>query len=52
MKNRNDVWVKTCIADDPALRANRLSLLYAICYTLLMYVIAYGMYRRGWFLRI
>jgi predicted acyltransferase len=28
------------------------SLLYAICYTLLMYVIAYGMYRRGWFLRI
>jgi predicted acyltransferase len=29
-----------------------LSLLYAICYVLLMYVIAYVLYRRGWFLRI
>jgi predicted acyltransferase len=28
------------------------SLLYAIAYTLLMYLIAYVMYRRGWFLRV
>lgn len=28
------------------------SLLYAIAYTLLMFLLAYGMYRRGWFLRI
>ena len=28
------------------------SLLYAIAYVLLMYLIAYGMYRRRWFLRI
>jgi predicted acyltransferase len=28
------------------------SLLFAIAYTLLMYLLAYGMYRRGWFLRI
>jgi predicted acyltransferase len=28
------------------------SLLYAIAYTLLMYLLAYGMYRRGWFLRV
>ena len=28
------------------------SLLYAIVYTLLMYLIAYVMYRRGWFLRV
>jgi predicted acyltransferase len=27
------------------------SLLYAIAYTLLMYALAYGLYRRGWFLR-
>ncbi len=28
------------------------SLLYAIAYVLLMYVIAYALYRRGWFLRV
>lgn len=28
------------------------SLLYAIAYTLLMYAIAYGMYRRKWFLKV
>ncbi len=28
------------------------SLLFAIAYTLLMYLVAYGMYRRGWFLRV
>jgi predicted acyltransferase len=28
------------------------SLLYAVAYVLLMYLIAYGMYRRGWFLRV
>lgn len=28
------------------------SLLYAIAYTLLMYALAYGMYRRGWFLKV
>jgi predicted acyltransferase len=28
------------------------SLLYAIAYTLLMYFLAYGMYRRGWFWRV
>jgi predicted acyltransferase len=28
------------------------SLLYAISYTLLMYGIAYILYRRGWFLRV
>ena len=28
------------------------SLLFAISYTLLMYLIAYGLYRRGWFLRV
>jgi predicted acyltransferase len=28
------------------------SLLYAVAYTLLMYLLAYGMYRRGWFLRV
>jgi predicted acyltransferase len=28
------------------------SLLFAICYVLLMYLIAYAMYRRGWFVRI
>jgi len=28
------------------------SLLYALIYTLLMYLIAYGMYRRGWFWRV
>ena len=28
------------------------SLLYALTYTLLMYLIAYGMYRRGWFWRV
>ncbi|HUS07821.1 MAG TPA: hypothetical protein VMZ52_16065 [Bryobacteraceae bacterium] len=28
------------------------SLAYAIFYTLLMYLIAYVMYRRGWFLRV
>jgi predicted acyltransferase len=28
------------------------SLLFAIAYTLLMYALAYGMYRRGWFLRV
>src|ERR1700676_3239916 len=28
------------------------SLLFAIAYTLLMYLLAYGMYRRGWFLRV
>jgi predicted acyltransferase len=28
------------------------SLLYAIAYVLLMYLLAYGMYRRGWFLRV
>jgi predicted acyltransferase len=28
------------------------SLLFAIAYTLLMYLIAYGLYRRGWFLRV
>ena len=28
------------------------SLLYAVVYMLLMYLIAYGMYRRGWFLRV
>lgn len=28
------------------------SLLYAIAYTLLMYVVAYGMYRRKWFLKV
>lgn len=28
------------------------SLLWAIAYTLLMYVLAYVMYRRGWFLRV
>jgi predicted acyltransferase len=28
------------------------SLLYAIAYTLLMYLIGYVMYRRGWFLRV
>jgi predicted acyltransferase len=28
------------------------SLLYAVTYTLLMYLLAYGMYRRGWFWRV
>lgn len=28
------------------------SLAYAVAYTLLMYAIAYGMYRRGWFVRV
>ncbi len=28
------------------------SLLFAIAYTLLMYLVAYAMYRRGWFLRV
>jgi len=28
------------------------SLLFAICYTLLMFLVAYVMYRRGWFLRV
>ena len=28
------------------------SLMYAVTYTLLMYLIAYGMYRRGWFWRV
>jgi len=28
------------------------SLLYAVAYTLLMWLIAYGMYRRGWFWRV
>ena len=28
------------------------SLLYAICYTLLTYLVAYGMYRRRWFVRV
>jgi predicted acyltransferase len=28
------------------------SLLYAIAYTLLMYLIAYVLYRPGWFLRV
>lgn len=28
------------------------SLLFAIAYTLLMFAIAYGMYRKGWFLRV
>ncbi len=28
------------------------SLLYAVTYTLLMYLVAYTMYRRGWFLRV
>ena len=28
------------------------SLLYAIAYTLLLWVVAYGMYRRGWFWRV
>ncbi len=28
------------------------SLIYAVVYTLLMYLVAYGMYRRGWFLRV
>jgi predicted acyltransferase len=28
------------------------SLLYAIAYTMLMYLVAYVMYRRGWFLRV
>jgi predicted acyltransferase len=28
------------------------SLIYAITYTLLMYLLAFGMYRRGWFARI
>ncbi len=28
------------------------SLLFAISYTLVMYMVAYGLYRRGWFLRV
>jgi predicted acyltransferase len=28
------------------------SLLYAVTYTLVMYAVAYGMYRRGWFWRV
>lgn len=28
------------------------SLLFAIAYTLVMYLLAYGLYRRGWFIRI
>ena len=28
------------------------SLLYAIAYTLLMFALAYGLHRRGWFLKI
>jgi predicted acyltransferase len=28
------------------------SLLYALAYMLLMYLLAYGLYRRGWFLRV
>ena len=28
------------------------SLLYSVAYTLLMWLIAYGMYRRGWFWRV
>jgi predicted acyltransferase len=28
------------------------SLLYAVAYTLLMFVLAYGLYRRGWFLKV
>jgi len=27
-------------------------LLFAIAYTLLMYLVAYVMYRRGWFVRV
>jgi predicted acyltransferase len=28
------------------------SLLYAVAYVLLMFAIAYGMYRRKWFLKV
>jgi predicted acyltransferase len=28
------------------------SLLYAMAYTLLLWLIAYGLYRRGWFWRV
>jgi predicted acyltransferase len=28
------------------------SLLYAMAYTALLWLIAYGMYRRGWFWRV
>ncbi|MGA3238985.1 MAG: heparan-alpha-glucosaminide N-acetyltransferase domain-containing protein [Bryobacteraceae bacterium] len=35
----------------PLASARNASLAYAICYVLLMYAIAYGMYRKRWFLR-
>jgi len=36
----------------PLLRPIDASLLFAIAYTLLMYLLAYAMYRRGWFVRV
>jgi predicted acyltransferase len=36
----------------PILSPPNASLAYAICYMLLMYVLAYGMYRKKWFVRV
>jgi len=44
-------WIFTNLFSWPASPYNA-SLLYAIAYVLLMYLIAYVMYRRGWFLRV
>jgi len=44
-------WIFNNLFSWPASPYNA-SLLYAIAYVLLMYLVAYGMYRRGWFLRV
>jgi predicted acyltransferase len=36
----------------PLASAINASLLYALCYTLLLYLVAYAMYRRNWFWRV
>ena len=44
-------WIQNTLFAPLASPANA-SLLFAIAYTLLMYLLAYGMYRRRWFVRI
>ena len=45
------LWIYTHLFAPLASPINA-SLLYAIAYVLLMYAIAYGMYRRKWFVRV
>ncbi len=50
-----DVTLRTWLFDNifrPIASPYNASLLYAIAYVLLMYVIAYALYRRRWFLRV